>query len=702
MTVVDAFWVLPCSPISLVVGITTEALELYLVAHIRSPHLSIQAFVKTMCDLYGVESHRLLSCQFSIAFDIYLQIKWSIAIMVTKSLWWDSPNWCLKHTCPACLYVLADEEQLTFKMLYAMDRNDSLKRVIYRTLDNDNNDSQAVGVSSELPTGQLLTSDPYLSCSFVDQFRQDSPPAAGDENAPGENLCEGWWKNMDGTKMKKAWGIYDKTGIFVVVCRHGFCFLITDMVQSGELAKYPLAVVARLLNVFGDNLGGGYDISCQFKITLKNSSLGPLICSLHHTCLVGTFHGHDYQCLCQLSSLTTYIKGLGLEDLEMCERTFSKSNSLASALSIDSYFDHNDDFGVYGDLSNFLHSNYKQALDILANGDATLSKVMQDPGVGDDEPEEETLQMEYWQRLVNLSASRWVFVSDVYSLLSTLQCPSSQWTCTRMLHPMIPSAQHHAVEDYERNLKFVQALECKLEVTMCWVPEDMDWQRVGRLIANRRYQCALDHLESLVMACIFELTRMNRVGTCYKLCKHVVKALQTHSVAIRSALNTYNSIASAMSTPWQTLQWEEVVDYAFLADFDLLCNVRADVSLLPWSSSAFHSEISCLNDNYLQACEDQLKFSSPALANQLAIHHNTRGQFNMYHLKWLHDISMLPGFSRTLVPDIHEDLDEEEQEEEIVEEASRNLQDVLLVTDDLHGSDFLMMLTWMNSLVYLS
>ena len=115
-----------------------------------------------------------------------------------------------------------------------------------------------------------------------------------------------------------------------------------------------------MMNVFGKNLGGGYDIGCQFKTTLDKSSLGPLARSLQHTCLVGAFHGHAHRRLCQLFSLTTYIKGLGLEDLETCERTFSKSNSLASALryasifhrqqAIDSYFDHNDDFEVYANL----------------------------------------------------------------------------------------------------------------------------------------------------------------------------------------------------------------------------------------------------------------------------------------------------------------------------------------------------------------
>ncbi|KAG1796177.1 uncharacterized protein BJ212DRAFT_1450658 [Suillus subaureus] len=656
--------VLPCSPISPVVGITTEALELYHLAHLRSPHLLVQAFVKMMSDLHGV----------------------------AKALQWDSPDWRVKHTCLACSYTLANEELLTFKMLYAMDGNNSLKRI--------------------------HTSDHYLSCTFIDQFTQDLPPATGDESTPADNLCEGHWKNMDDVKTKRAWGIYDETGVFVAVCCHGFCLLIADMVQSGELAKYPLAVVARLLDMFGDGLGGGYDIGCQFKVTLDNSSLGPLVCSLHHTCLVRAFHRHAHRHLCQLYSLTTYIKGLGIEDLETCKHTFSKSNSLALSLhyasifhwqqAIDSYFEHNNDFKVYANLSNFLHNNYKQALDILANGNAVLPNMMQDLGVTDDgvfehwldkekaypkglmqEPKEETLQIEYWQRLVNLKAS-------------SMHC--------------------HVVEGYERNLKLIQVLECKLEVITCWVPEDAEWQKARNLVANRKYQWALDHLEGLVVVCIFELTKMNRAGT----------ALQTRSLAIRSVLNTYNTIATAMSPPQQTLKWEEVVDYAFLSDFDLLCNMHEDVLQTPWATPGAHStmdlyfkmcqaqeEISHLNieicclDNYLRTCEDQLKFTSPALAHQLTIHHNTQGRFNVHHLKRLHNISTLPGFSGTLLPgestsvpdmipvdvltdnmptdnlsspvlcaDTHEDLDEEEEEEEMAEEASRNLQDVLLVTDD--------------------
>jgi hypothetical protein len=130
--------------------------------------------------------------------------------------------------------VLADEEKLTFKMLYAMDGNDSLKRVIHRILDNLNDSDSVHMLSSELPTGQTLMSDRYPPRTFVDKFAQNSPSVCQD-SAPPENSCKGRWKNMDSTKTKKAWGVYDKIGVFVAVCQHSFCLLIADMVQSGEL-----------------------------------------------------------------------------------------------------------------------------------------------------------------------------------------------------------------------------------------------------------------------------------------------------------------------------------------------------------------------------------------------------------------------------------------------------------------------------------
>lgn len=87
-----------------------------------------------------------------------------------------------------------------------------------------------------------------------------------------------------------------------------------------------------LLDAFGPNIGGGYDIGCKFGKTLRRSPLGRQAKGLNYKALVGSFHGHAHNRLCQLGFLATYVKGMGLEDLEGGERFFSKSNALASSI----------------------------------------------------------------------------------------------------------------------------------------------------------------------------------------------------------------------------------------------------------------------------------------------------------------------------------------------------------------------------------
>lgn len=95
-------------------------------------------------------------------------------------------------------------------------------------------------------------------------------------------------------------------------------------------AKYPLAVVEALLDTFSSGIGCSYDIRCKFKTTLANSTLSEQVQALGFQALIGAFYGHAHNCLCQLLHLATYVKGLGLEDLEGCEQFFSKSNALAA------------------------------------------------------------------------------------------------------------------------------------------------------------------------------------------------------------------------------------------------------------------------------------------------------------------------------------------------------------------------------------
>jgi hypothetical protein len=75
------------------------------------------------------------------------------------------------------------------------------------------------------------------------------------------------------------------------------------------------------------------------------------------------------------------------------------------------------------------------------------------------------------------------------------------------------TAWRHAIENYDKDLKVVQELEVKLGITRRWVPDDHEWRDAGRLVANRKLQRVLDNLEGLVVARIFELSKMNRAGT---------------------------------------------------------------------------------------------------------------------------------------------------------------------------------------------
>src|SRR5882724_2693575 len=70
-----------------------------------------------------------------------------------------------------------------------------------------------------------------------------------------------------------------------------FCF-IPDLCPSR--AKYPLAMVEKMLDVFGSDLGGGFNIGCRFETMLNNSPLGPRAHALNHTTLVGSFHGYAH------------------------------------------------------------------------------------------------------------------------------------------------------------------------------------------------------------------------------------------------------------------------------------------------------------------------------------------------------------------------------------------------------------------------
>jgi DNA-binding transcriptional regulator YiaG len=75
------------------------------------------------------------------------------------------------------------------------------------------------------------------------------------------------------------------------------------------------------------------------------------------------------------------------------------------------------------------------------------------------------------------------------------------------------TARRHALELQKRDLAAVQVLESKLNILHRWERGSSEWQAAAEKVLMRTYQHSIDILEGLVVARMFELTKMNRSQT---------------------------------------------------------------------------------------------------------------------------------------------------------------------------------------------
>ncbi|KAF7348117.1 hypothetical protein MSAN_01764300 [Mycena sanguinolenta] len=714
------------------VAITIRALEIFRAAQLRCPHLSLQSFVRALCDIHAVPPRGHLTAQFSIAFDVYLAICAEVDRRMQVALGRDTPNWRLKNACPACLYKLEGEEAIPLPFLATFDGNNSLKRFWRREREVVQADGRAIpGASKEQRDNRTAPGDYYIPRAEVDKWAKEGVeelikgfvPGSGEADEGGG--CDERWQNMKDDVTARAYGMYDETGFFPCLCRHSFVLVVVDMVKSGELAKYGFAITAHLLRVLGE-LGVGYDIGCKFgKMVRMHPALSSLAADSNFKALVGAFHGHAHNRRCQLKNLSTYVKGMGLEDLEECESFFFEVQRLSLNNTLRHGFPptagHHDlpqarrcRRRVPGGsvrtapfytprLANptpvalLLASKYRRALKIKAT-EPLLRETMANLGVESrsvfelwleeekkyleslsKEPVHETLQMEYYQKLVNLAdhqkrldEMQGMGLPYVFDSVSSYAGEAAE---TRRLE----TQRRHALEVLSRTLAAVQDLEIRLGVVKRWEPEDAEWIAAATMVVNRRYQRALDELEGLVVARMFELSKAHMSDTGYKLRKHIAKALQARSKGVRTALDRYNDAAAALSPPRTQLTWEQIVEYAFLADFDLLREGRQDIRSEPWAQPAGRlamdrhfkllradEEIARVNleiqrfvtymvdeERFLVYHEERLRAEgNPGLAHQVGVHRMERSRFNALHMENLVKLSKEDGFTGSISPGV--------------------------------------------------
>jgi len=162
----------------------------------------------------------------------------------------------------------------------------------------------------------------------------------------------------------------------------------------------------------------------------------------------------------------------------------------------------------------------------------------------------------------------------------------------------------------------------------------------------------------------------------YKMRRHIQKQLSNRSQAIKSAVKSYNQLAATMDPPRDPLDSHEVLDYAFLAEFDLLRFSQEDIRDKEWVKpanrqamqqyfqiKAAHNEIirlnvegrrlvSSIHAEHIEMPQaiSRVRTTDPALAHEIEEQWQLRQAINRRHLNCLKDMSGLHGFSGSLLP----------------------------------------------------
>ncbi|KAJ3717729.1 hypothetical protein C8R42DRAFT_610832 [Lentinula raphanica] len=603
-------------------AISLQTLELFHTLRLFKPSLSIEAFAKTICHSYSIPYRRGHRAELSNAFDIYLTIQRNLHKRVAQELGHTSPDYRVLNSCPACCYELEDEPPLEFSRMWVADGNNSLKRMA------------GVGGRANVDVQIFNDSDYYLSSEFVNSFadevipalramlrvtrikvrRSGGDPTDGARDSDAVKQCTENWKAAASDSQKRMWNIFEESGVFVSACRHGFILWICDMVRSGELAKYPLAMVGKALKIFGPKWLMGYDIGCSFGGTITNSSLGEEFKARDCRTCVNAFHGYSHNAVCQQSNHPLNITGMGLEDLETLERFFSCSNQLAAVtrymtpfrrrMFIDMFLQQWDR-DKYQNLATMLHNNVIQALEIIENDGQALQADLDAKGLSFQDLEaffqdesnhtqelgKETeadlhavayveLLQEYRDLCRKCDNALVTFCSET-SADYEYQPPSEAYSQGLSRTRKAETERRLLREKRDQALADVLRMEAAMGITARWQVTDEPYIETIKYINAHKYQKALERLHKLVVLRLMELHKMNLSFTGYKMRTHISAALQRRSTAIRNAVRTYNSAAASLGRP--TLDWSQVTHYMFLEQFNILQDTRHSVLDKPWA-----------------------------------------------------------------------------------------------------------------------
>ncbi|KAF9472022.1 hypothetical protein BDN70DRAFT_909241 [Pholiota conissans] len=660
------------------VAFSITLFEIFRQIHRVCPRLSIYGITKALSHIHGHSYKNHYAEQFSSAYDCYLEILREVERRCQVALKRDDPAWQHQNVCPPCLYRVENEPSMKFSMLISMDGNNSLKLV-----------DSTFKAGTTRDDDRVLPSFRWVSAEEVDQFKDEVKRShigpdndvawlnalENDDLKDKISVCVERWKSAGPEARKKMFALFAIAGVFVAVCRHGHVLLVCDMIRSGELMKYPIALTNALLDRYGPDVGLGYDIMCAFVKTLERSTLQPRVAALNLQGIVPAFHGHAHNRLCQVHWHPLYKEGVGLEDFEVCERTFHKSNELASGTRLATPFHRAQeieehwgfiDIDKHTSSANFIYQNYRQALEKISVDGKSLADLSVRLKVTNADyeryleeerlRESEKAKVDY-QLLGNDTVNNHYMTPEAKKVRTRYTTSYSRWEACNTLTCEFEEA--HEIEER-------------------WTPSMQAYKDGQLVMKERKYRRAVDELERLVVQRLFEMTKMGMSGVGYQLREQIGRSLKTRSDAIVTALGNYNKAAALLNPPRPSLTWASVVQTANIADFDLLRESRTDILSKPWAEGPrreamnlyfgikrAHEEIVRLNVEIKRLVtfmlDDHADFyhavgqtiiTDPALAAELSREYERRSVIHTQISSRLYQTSKLQGFTGSLHPDI--------------------------------------------------
>ncbi|KAF7304501.1 hypothetical protein HMN09_00852700 [Mycena chlorophos] len=294
--------------------------------------------------------------------------------------------------------------------------------------------------------------------------------------------------------------------------------------------------------------------------------------------------------------LATYVKGMGLEDLEGSCRYASRFHRQQQIVN---YIKHHDVFDAYAGLSKFICNKYRLALKILKTEDNVRER-MEVYGVPDDHTfeawlaeerayltekrrskvkDEETLEMDYVQKLIKYRETS----KNVKSLRSAARSSRSDAAAYRPRASGTDVALRVATEKMKREDDVLLDLESRLEIEERWTPSHPLWEPTLKQFQELSFRKAGDRVEFVMVQHFMELQKTHQSGTSYDHRKHIAKSIAVRSKSAHVAVDAYNTLAAQQVPPKPLINWNDISKQNFLSDFTLLRESDSQILERPWA-----------------------------------------------------------------------------------------------------------------------